>query len=243
MAESVTSIAYYDSDDNARRYHAKTGFDPGRKQEVLDVTLALLKELCPSGSLLLELGAGSGLFTRLLAAARHFGTIHVTDGAKAMLNIARAELADAEAPLHFQDVDFSQESWPGQLGAQEFQAVTSSMALHHVQDKLCLFRNVFDVLAPGSWFVFADHIAGASPAVDRLIGTERGRVKLPPQSSPAELEAFLQADERSQRKQGNHCGSLGAYFRHLRGAGFSDVDCVWRSYWLAVFVARRPMAR
>lgn len=121
--------------------------------------------------------------------------------------------------------------------------MTSSKALHHAANKWRLFRQVFDALAPGSVFVFADHMAGASPLTSRLIGLERGRVKLREKSPTfADLEAFIQADERKQEQQGNYCESVADYLGYLCEAGFVDTDCLWRSYWLAVFVARKPEA-
>lgn len=241
MPNEPDALAYYGDQGNARRYDSQTGFDPGRKQEMLGVTLRLLTDMAPAGARLLELGAGSGLFTRMLADSGHFSAIHATDGAKAMLDIARPRLDAAQTLVVFDALDFTQEDWGGTYQMEGFGAVTSSMALHHAANKRRLFRQVFDALAPGGAFVFADHMAGSSPLTSWLIGLERGRVKLRgKRPTLADLEAFIQADERKQEQQGNHCESVADFLRHLGEAGFSDVDCLWRCYWLAVFVARRP---
>lgn len=243
MPDEQDALAYYGDQENARRYDAQTGSDPGRKQEMLGVTLRLLRDMAPAGASLLELGAGSGLFTRMLADSGHFSIIHATEGAGAMLDIARPRLDATQTPVVFSALDFTQEDWGGAYQAAGFEAVTSSMALHHATNKRRLFRQVFDALAPGGAFVFADHMAGASPLTSRLIGLARGRVKLKEQSpNLADLEAFIRADERKQEQQGNRCESVAEYLRYLGEAGFSDVDCLWRSDWLAVFVARKPEA-
>ncbi len=247
MTNKPLSLAYYNTSENAQRYHSQTGFDPARKQEMLDIALRLLRELAPAGASLLEIGCGSGLFTQKLSASRHFGTIHATDGADAMLEIARSQLAQAVTPVTLTMLDFTQHDWSSQFLPLRFDAVTSSMALHHAEDKQQVFREVFEVLAPGGVFVFADHMAGSSPSVDRLIDRERGRVKLASVSATdnnlptdEDLERFAEADRQSQEKQGNRCESVSSYLNYLQGAGFTNADCLWRSYWLAVFVAQRP---
>ncbi len=247
MTNKPISLAYYDTPENAHKYHSQTGFDPPRKQEMLDVTLRLLRELAPAGGGLLEIGCGSGLFTQRLSASGHFGTLHATDGADAILEIARSQLSEAAPPVTLGPLDFTQPNWSRQFLPARFDTVTSSMALHHAADKQQVFREVFNVLAPGGVFVFADHMAGSSPSVDRLIDRERGRVKLTSASptdngSPTDedLEVFAEADRQSQEKQGNRCESVSRYLSYLQGAGFTNADCLWRSYWLAVFVAQRP---
>lgn len=241
MTNKPASLAYYDTLENAQRYHAQTGFDPPRKQEMLDVTLRLLRELAQAGASLLEIGCGSGLFTQRLSASGHFGAIYATDGAGAMLEIARSQLASSMTPVTLEQLDFTQPNWSRQFLPVRFDAVASSMALHHAADKQQVFREVFKVLAPGGVFVFADHMAGASLSVDRLIDRERGRVKLANKlPTDEDLEMFAEADRQSQERQGNHCESVSCYFSYLQGAGFTNTDCLWRSYWLAVFVAQKP---
>lgn len=241
MTNKPISLAYYDTPGNAQRYHAQTGFDPTRKQEMLDVTLRLLRELTLAGASLLEIGCGSGLFTQRLVASGHFGTLSATDGADAMLEIARSQIASSETPVTLEVLDFTQQDWSRQFLPTRFDAVTSSMALHHAADKQQVFREVFNVLSPGGVFVFADHMAGSSPFVDRLIDRERGRVKLTDSPTEEDLELFAEADRQSQEKQGNRCESVSRYLNFLQGAGFANTDCLWRSYWLAVFVAQKPV--
>ncbi len=241
MTNKPISLAYYDNLGNAQRYHALTGFDPARKQEMLDVTLRLLRESVPVGASLLEIGCGSGLFTQRLAASGHFGTLHATDGADAMLEIARSQFALPVTPVTLGPLDFTQQNWSRQFLPVQFDAVTSAMALHHAADKQQVFRQVFEVLSPSGVFVIPDHMAGSSPAVDRLIDRERGRVKLTNDAPTDEdLEMFAEADRQSQEKQGNRCESVSRYLSYLQGTGFTNTDCLWRSYWLAVFVAQRP---
>ncbi|MCU0291063.1 MAG: methyltransferase domain-containing protein [Thermoanaerobaculaceae bacterium] len=95
----------------------------------------------------LELGCGTGLFTRLVAASG--ASIVATDLSEALLDTAqkatvaaniRFEVADAHA-LHFQ--------------GRSFDVVFGSSVLHHLQLDLAL-REIHRVLRPGGIMVFAE---------------------------------------------------------------------------------------
>jgi hypothetical protein len=53
---------------------------------------------------------------------------------------------------------------------------------------------------------------------------------------------MIRGDEERQRVvEGNRCEPVAQYQNYLVTSGFEDMDCLWRDYWLAVFVARKPM--
>lgn len=244
MDAGSAGIGAYDDAERARAYDARRGFDPERKERMLAAALGLLAGMTAPGATVLELGAGTGLFTRKILGARRFGEVIATDGAAAMLEVARGKLEERSATLGFDVLDFAAPGWAERYAGRRIDAVTSSMALHHAEDKQAVFAEVYRALAPWGAFVLADHVSGASPEVDALIGRERGRVRLAargatPDDEPEVLAAFLAEDARKQAAEGNRCESLGAYLRYLSAAGFRDADCLWRDSWLAVFVARK----
>ncbi|MEM7128898.1 MAG: class I SAM-dependent methyltransferase [Chloroflexota bacterium] len=236
------SIQAYNSETRANTYHKRTGFDPERKERMLDATLRILLELTPDSGKLLELGAGSGLFTQKILATQHFREIHVTDGAATMLEIAQKQLMSDAAQLQFYTLDFSETNWSNGVTGS-FDAVTSSMAIHHAAQKQRLFEEVLSVLTPRGAFVFADHLAGTTEPIDQLIGHERGRIKLTTQGQDPQddiaMREFLKADAEKQAAEGNLCESARAYLDYLSEAGFQHVDCLWRDFWLGVFVAQK----
>lgn len=235
---STTSINAYDNPDRANAYHQKKGFDPARKERMLEVALRLLQDLSSQGGQLLELGAGTGDFTKRIISLGPFSKLFITDGAEAMLDINRQENA---GPHHaFSLLDFSKSDWANDY-PERFDAVASSVAIHHLEHKQPFFEQVFEVLKPGGAFVFADHMAGSSSVTQRLISLERARAKLEVSASAEELEQFILADEAAQAKEGNCCESVEAYLQMLKDARFGDVECLWREFWLAVFVAKKPV--
>jgi tRNA (cmo5U34)-methyltransferase len=235
------SRAFYNDRQTAERYERKRGFAPGRTEQMLDVVLDLLLALAPPGASLLELGAGTGHFTRRVLAAGQFGPVCVTDGAAAMLEIAREKLQDLGDPLHFEIVDFAG-AWAHRFTSHRFDAVTSTMALHHAPDKTGLFRQVYQVLKPGGILVLGDHMAASSDLGNYLIGRERALVVLGRQAPtrPERIRELIEVDRQRGQVEGNHCESVPRYLAALSACGFEEVDCLWQDFWLAVLVARKP---
>ncbi|MBV7332126.1 class I SAM-dependent methyltransferase [Chloroflexi bacterium TSY] len=235
------SILAYNSDQQAQNYNSRRGFDPARKERMLNSALRLLIDLAPTDSTLLELGAGTGLFTQKIVDSTHFSRIHVTDGASSMLSIAQEQLTSCHTQLTFELLDFAGSGWSARCHNVHFDAVTSSMAIHHVADKQRLFDEVFHLLSDGGIFVIADHISGSSELFDKVIQHERGRTKLAAngleQPDSAAMISFIASDLRKQAAEGNRCESLTQYLHYLSSAGFQHVDCLWRDSWLAVIVA------
>lgn len=240
MPDSPAGPVYHNR-RTAERYDRQGGFAPGRKAKMLDVALDLLLTLTAPGSTLLELGAGTGHYTRHILATRHFGLVQVTDGSTDMLDIARDKLQGTGSSLRFQVLDFTEE-WADRFAGRPFDAVTSTMALHHAQDKPGLFRQLFRVLKPGGVLVLGDHMAAASELGDYLIGRERALVVLGPEggSHPERVRELVEMDRQRGMLEDNHCESVPAYLAALEACGFESVDCLWQDYWLAVIIAVKP---
>lgn len=240
MSKKTTSLRAYDRQTTAERYHRGKGFASWRKEKLDEVALDFLVALTPPQAVLLELGAGTGHFTKRVIASGRFGRIHVTDGAPAMLDVAQQTLPKEDGLLQFSILDFANE-WAGQFGEQAFDAVTSTMALHHAADKQRLFEQIFKVLKPGGIFVFGDHMAANSALGQYLIDRERALIKLgrDKQDDEARIRDQIKIDEWRQKAEGDQCESVSQYLTYLSAVGFVEADCLWQDFWLAVFVGRR----
>ena len=225
----------------ARRYHEKGGFAPERKWPALDVIKDIITAITPAGGDLLELGSGSGHLTQLLIEDQHFNMIHVTDSSEAMLDIAKETLATRHTRLIFSHLDFTT-NWSSDYPAHSFDAVTSSLALHHSTDKTRLFKQVFHVLKPGGYFVFGDHMAGETQLGNYLIDRARALIRLKDVQDPSQqaINEQIEIGRLKQAREGDHCESVPAILEHLDKAGFKNCESPWQDFWLAVFIAQKP---
>ena len=235
------SLNAYNDKMRAERYAQSKGFGFERKVRMYEVTLDLLTTLAPSQSTVLELGCGTGLFTEKMLFAKHFQEIYATDGSEAMLSKAKQSLDAKADQLRFSHLDFTTE-WVPRFKDISIDAVASTMALHHATDKQKLFRQIFEVLKPQGVFVLADHMAGTTAFTEYLIGRERALIRLGQEAkeNQAQVLEVIRFDETRQKEEGNRCETVAQYQQYLTSSGFEDVDCLWRDYWLAVFVARKP---
>ncbi|NES12655.1 MULTISPECIES: class I SAM-dependent methyltransferase [Micromonospora] len=178
----------------------------------------------------LDLGAGTGLLSVLLAAAVPGIRLTLVDAAPGMLTVATGHLAARGVPHRTVLADLTDP-----LPAGRYDAVVSALAIHHLDDdgKRALYRRAADALAPGGVFVNAEQVAGPTPALDRRYDevwtariTELG-------SDAAEIAAAR------ERMRHDRPAPVTAQCDWLTEAGLADVDCFFKEWRFAVFGGRR----
>ncbi|HWI21510.1 MAG TPA: class I SAM-dependent methyltransferase [Baekduia sp.] len=177
----------------------------------------------------LDLGAGTGLLSAHVADAYPVARFVLQDGSPAMLDQARDLLG-----ARIEESVVSDFADP--LPHGEFDAVISSLAIHHVSDALKrdLYQRILAVLRPGGVFVNAEHIAAPTTEMD--------------------IE-FLAWHEREAKRRGatdQHWRDALGRFEHdlrtplrpqlewLHEIGYEGVECLMKDYSFAVFMGRRP---
>ena len=143
------------------------GYDAARRRLVpgydllYGAVLDALGELDPPPRRILELGAGTGLLSAMVAEAQPQAELVLVDGAEAMLDQARKVLGD-RAGYHVADLR-------DPLPSGEYDAVFSALAIHHLDDddKRRLFGRVHDALAPNGVFVNAEQVLAPTPRLEQ----------------------------------------------------------------------------
>ena len=105
---------------------------------------------------ILELSCGEGVLAESLLTRFPQSTLHGYDISDEMLKAASARLAPFGNRFQPHYFELSDLSW--RTPEQPFHAVVSSLTIHHLDgpDKLRLFMDVYQMLAPGGVFVVAD---------------------------------------------------------------------------------------
>ncbi len=176
----------------------------------------------------LDLGAGTGLFSGIVKARFPDAEILLTDASAAMLDRARERFAGTPG------MDFAVADMTGPLPEGPWDAVISALAIHHLphEDKRALFARIHTGLKPGGWFVNAEQVLGPDAE------TEARYVRM----WHREIRALGAGEDEiaaaAERMRHDICAPVEDQLDWLRAAGFAAVDCPFRHWRFAVLVAR-----
>jgi tRNA (cmo5U34)-methyltransferase len=180
----------------------------------------------------LDLGAGTGLLSAMIAAAFPKARLTLFDLTPEMLMIARARLKPLGKRVRFVTADFA-----AAAPSKSYDAVVSALALYHLPDigKRHLFGDIFKYLTPGGVFINADQVAGESAAIEkrsREMWTKRAReLKI----SERDLNAAV------ERMKHDLPATVGQQLAWMRESGFTDVTCAYRNLIFAVISGTKPI--
>jgi tRNA (cmo5U34)-methyltransferase len=183
----------------------------------------------PRARTICELGAGSGLMTRLLRDRFPTAHLYVIDFSAPMLDLARARMG-SDRNITWYQLDYATEPLP-----QNLCAVVSSLSIHHLDDadKRAVFNKAHASLKPNGVFVNAEQVAGPTPALEaryKALWLEQVRAA---GATEQQIEASL------YRQQEDRCATVADQLLWLREAGFADADCWFKDNRFAVMAGTR----
>jgi len=192
----------------------------------------IAKELIPFAATdsidVLDLCAGTGLFSQKVLERCPKGRFVLYDIAGKMLDVARERFREFPDQFRYVTTDYRT---LGDAGA--FDLVISSLSIHHLDDreKQELCRQVYKVLRKPGVFLNIDLIKGPTPYLEELYCNDwyekMRRAGAPDEAIRAGIERRLAYDRDALMEDQLHW---------LRGAGFSDADCVYRNYKMGLFL-------
>jgi tRNA (cmo5U34)-methyltransferase len=167
----------------------------------------------------LDLGCGDGRLLALLQADRPRMRGVALDFSEVMLSAAR-ERFSGDGRVEVVEHDLSRPL--PDLGAR-FDAVVSSMAIHHLEHerKRALCAEVFELLEPGGVFANFEHVASPTPRLHAAFFEAIGEP--------------LESEDPSDRTL-----DVETQLAWLRELGFEDVDCYWKWLEMALLIGIRP---
>jgi tRNA (cmo5U34)-methyltransferase len=184
---------------------------------------------CTGATRVLELGCGTGEWAAKFLEKNPDAEYHAIEFSAKMRALAAARLSAHGDRFRLIDQDLN-----APLPAGPFDLVVSFFAIHHVEDKGRLFREVFECLSPGRRLVVADVTVAAVPDLEssfldgwitfmREAGLEEERI-------PRVLDDHRQNDLPVPVAQ---------LLSSLRNAGFETAEVVWSWEKFALLYARK----
>ena len=215
-------------------------------QEQLKVMLQLLGTRSRPVRRFLDLGCGDGVLGRTILSAYPKARGVFVDFSPPMLEACRQRLRRHGRQVAVLELDYGKDGWQEAVRTwAPFDSVVSGFSVHHQTDarKRRLYREIFDLLAPGGWFVNLEHVAPAGPVTHALF--EQNMIENIWRMHQQQGRSLSRATVRRcfVRRKDRHANILApveAQCAWLRRIGFADVDCYLKVHELAVFGGRRP---
>ncbi len=173
----------------------------------------------------LDLGAGTGILSHMIAEAFPNARITLVDISSEMLALAKESLG-TDPRLRYMQANIALLALPG-----EFDAVVSGLAIHHLKDdeKHALYGDIHEALAPGGIFINAEQVRGPTAVLEKRYD-DLWLAEV--QDLEATEEEIAQARKRMTE---DHPATLEVQLAWLREVGFRHVDCWYKNGRFAVF--------
>ncbi len=190
----------------------------------------LLTPHVKAGSLILDVGAGTGNLSRTVLEAIPGVYCVLMDFSANMLSAVPLVLAPFAGRYETLVADFMDADY----GEVKYEAIISSFAIHHcrgVEEYGALYEKFAKALKPGGIFVCCDVVAGANDTLSQL--NEQGWCSFLKEQGleAAEVERIL-----SNYQVEDSPLDCPSHLRLLKEAGFSTVDVVWKRSNFAVYI-------
>jgi tRNA (cmo5U34)-methyltransferase len=181
----------------------------------------------------LDLGAGTGLLSAMVAERFPRSRVTLVDLSVEMLRVARRRFAGEPWRFEFRTMDYARKPLP--RGPQGYDLVVSALSIHHLTDgdKKELFEKAYGSLADGGYLVNADQVRGETPEEEaryRKWWLERVREAGVSEEDLAAALARMRADRNV---------TLEAQMCWLAEVGFEVVRCAYKDHRFAVYGGRK----
>lgn len=174
---------------------------------------------------ILDLGAGTGLFSKMVLNKFPNAEIELIDIAEKMLEVAKERFNENN------NVSIKVQDYVSLQPETKYDVIISSLSIHHLkdEDKIILYDNIYKWLKPGGLFINVDQVLAPTSYFEELYSNQwRNKVD----NSGLDKETIKAAYERVKLDKRT---PLTTQLTWLEEAGFKHVDCLYKYYDFVVF--------
>ena len=205
------------------------------RAKMIDIALTILPFDPAQPLTALDLGVGTGEFSKRFLEEYPNSQIVAIDGAAAMLEVAQSRLRELARRVQWIVADF--QSIPSTvLQPETYDVVISSYALHHLtrSEKRTLLTSVVNALRPGGWLLNADIVMAETPAIERRI--QDIRVSAVTARAPRDDQRFANVAATRQflddleAAENDRPQTMEADLSIFREAGIATAEVLWKEF-------------
>jgi len=231
----IDSVKAYDLPDRVRMYDSDMDIMHPLRWKMIEIALEIIPFHQTQSLMALDLGIGTGIFSKQFLEKYQNSKIVAIDGAASMLENAKSRLGRLSHRVEWILSEF--QTIPNTVTRPEmFDVVISSYALHHLnaQEKLSVLKSVVQAIKPAGWFLNADIVVADVPDVEQRI--QEIRVNSVTERAPLKDKRF-----RNNVKTGQFLNDLEANepdkpltlnkdIQIIREAGITNAEVFWKEY-------------
>lgn len=178
---------------------------------------------------ILDLGAGTGLFSSMVLYRFPASRILLADISESMLEQAKTRFGRDER------VNYSVQDHKSLIDLEKYDLVISALSIHHLEnhDKKTLFNKIFESLKPGGMFINADQALAPSPSGEAFYE----KMWLSDVRENSISESSLEGAIERMKEDKN--ALLSEQMNWLEEAGFIEIDCWYKRFRFAVFEGKK----
>ena len=211
--------------------------------EQIEIIQRIILKWKPEVKTFLDLGCGDGVLGQAVLTVNRNAKGVFLDISDKMLKTAREKCQNNR--VRFVKADFEKPDWVRSITRfGSFDLVVSGFSIHHQTDKRKkeVYKEVYDILAPGGIFLNLEHVSSPSKDIESLFDeyftdslyAYHSKSNRRMTKEKIEKEYYNRAD-----KVANILLSVESQCNWLRDIGFRDVDCFFKVFELALFGGRK----
>jgi tRNA (cmo5U34)-methyltransferase len=179
----------------------------------------------------LDLGAGTGLFSKHVKEKYPHASFVLYDLADKMLEVAKDRFRSCLSQFEFITGDYRTLQV-----THDFDLVISSLSIHHLTDdeKQALFRSIYGVLRKPGLFINIDQIRGETAYLREIYWNHWLTQVRQRESSEERIQESME-----RRTTYDRDALLIDQLHWLTDVGFTNVDCVYKNFFVGVFFAMK----